>query len=143
LASNPFVGTWKLVSSEIETGDGQRSLTRGPEDTGYIMYNPDGYMSVTISGADRDPFAANDPAAGAIQEQAAAFATYFSYCGPYEVLADRVIHHVEISLFPNQAGVDLVRFYRFDGNRLILKSPPAVVDGQTRVTWIIWERVVD
>jgi hypothetical protein len=141
LASNPFVGTWRLISSEIETGNGQRWPARSPDDTGYIMYSPDGYMSVTIGGANRAPFAAGEPSGGTQDEQAAAYASYFSYCGPYEVLADRVIHHVEICLVPNQSGVDLIRFYRFDGNRLILHSPQAVVEGQTRVTRIVWERV--
>jgi hypothetical protein len=46
-------------------------------------------------------FRAGDLLGGSTQEKAQATETYVSYCGRYEFRGDTVIHHVELSLFPN------------------------------------------
>jgi hypothetical protein len=47
---------------------------------------------------------------------------FVSYAGPYEIRDDKVIHHAEVSLFPEWAGTDLIRTYEFSGNQLYLRS---------------------
>jgi hypothetical protein len=141
MASNPFVGTWRLISWEDETEAGEKRCPFGPNPKGYIIYSADGYMSVVLCWAHRARFAGDDPFGGTPEEKVSAYDSYVSYCGRYEVQEDRVIHKVELSKFPNWYGNDQVRFYRFDGNRLILTTPLMLNDGQKRVSRLIWERV--
>ncbi len=43
--SNPFVGTWKLVSWEVTQPDGTILYPYGKEVVGFLIYAADGYMS--------------------------------------------------------------------------------------------------
>ena len=75
------------------------------------------------------------------EEKAAAADTHTSYCGRYEMQGDTAAHYIELSLFPNWVGVDQKRIFRFDGNRLLLSTPPILADGIERTSHLIWERV--
>ena len=44
---NPLIGAWRLVTYEAHSGD-EISYPLGEDASGYIMYTPDGYMSVLI-----------------------------------------------------------------------------------------------
>ncbi len=102
MTPNPLIGTWRLVSGENRNlVDGQLSYPLGKDAVGYIMYNQDGYMFVAIMGSNRLKFAAEDLLSGTPEEEAQAEETYVSYCGKYEFRGDTVVHHVELSLFPN------------------------------------------
>ena len=141
MTRNPFVGTWRLVSCEFRSGDGQVSYPFGQDAMGYIMYNEDGYMSVAIMTANRPEFASGDILGGSPEEKVAAANTYVSYCGRYEIQGDRVLHHVEVSFFPNWVGVDQERIFEFDGDRLSLSTLPLLLDGMRQTAHLIWERV--
>jgi hypothetical protein len=78
---------------------------------------------------------------GTTEEKLKAIETYIHYCGPYEVKGDKVIHHVEVSLFPNWVGTDQMRFFEFSGNRLTLSTPPFERGGIQHSAVMIWERV--
>jgi hypothetical protein len=142
VAVNPerFVGRWKLVSFETRGEDGEVTYPFGKDALGYIMYSTDGYMSVTIFPKNRRRFNTYDVAGGTIEEKVAAAESYISYFGRYEIIDDRVIHHVEASFFPNWVGVDQERFYRFDGNRLTLSSTPMLFKGKSQSIHLIWDK---
>lgn len=118
MSSNPLVGSWRLVSWENRSADGTVTYPLGRHAVGLIIYTADGYMSVAIMCADRGPFAAGDLLRGTSEEKARAAETYVSYCGRYEFRGDSVIHHVELSLFPNWSGVDQERLVEVTGDRL-------------------------
>jgi hypothetical protein len=141
MAQNPFIGTWRLVSCELRSADGQISYPFGQDAVGYIMYNEDGYMSVAIMGTNRPTFASGDIRGGSTEEKVAAADTYLSYCGRYELQRDKVIHHIEVSFFPNWFGVDQERIYEFDRDRLSLSTPPFLVSDMQQTAHLIWERV--
>ena len=141
MAQNPFVGTWRLVSCELRKMDGHASYPFGLAPVGYIMYNEDGYMSVVIMSANRPKFAVGDIRGGTIEEKVAAADTYISYCGRYEIQGDNVIHHIEVSFFPNWIGVDQERIFEFDGDKLSLSTPPFQIEGVQQTAHLIWERV--
>src|SRR5919107_2377877 len=142
MASNPLVGTWRLISWETRSVDGQKiSYPFGREAVGYIMYNEDGYMFVAITCPNRQRFAAGDLLSGSTEEKAHAASTYVSYCGKYEFQEDRVIHHVDVSLFPNWVGVDQERLVELTGNRLALSTRPMLLGGIQQTAHLIWERV--
>jgi hypothetical protein len=142
MTPNPLIGTWRLVSWENRSlVDGQISYPLGKDAAGYIMYNQDGYMFVAIMGPNRLKFAANDLLSGTPEEEAQAEETYVSYCGQYDFDGDKVVHHVELSLFPNWVGVDQERVVEFTGNRLTLSTPPILLRGIQQTAHLIWERV--
>ncbi|MBI2304586.1 MAG: lipocalin-like domain-containing protein [Chloroflexi bacterium] len=141
MVQNPFVGTWRLVSFELRSADGQVSYPYGQDAAGYIMYNEDGYMSVAFMSANRPKFVSGNIRGGSTEEKVAAVDTDVSYCGTYEIQGDKVIHHIEVSLFPNWIGVDKERIFAFDGDRLSLSTPPLLVDGIQQTGHLVWQRV--
>ena len=141
MTSNPLIGTWRLISWETRSADGQISYPLGEDAVGYIMYGPDGYMFVAIMHPDRREFAAADLLSGSPEERAQAAGSYVSYCGRYEFRGDTVIHHVELSLFPNWVGVEQERLVEVRGNRLMLSTRPILLGGMQRIAHLIWERV--
>src|ERR1051326_2462642 len=99
MEANPFVGTWRLVSMELRDSSGQVRYPFGRDALGFILYTADGYMTANIMRPKRALFAAGDLLSGAVEEQAAAAASYISYAGAYELREDRILHYVEVSLF--------------------------------------------
>ena len=130
------------MSWENRSIDGQKiSYPLGRDAVGYIMYNQDGYMSVTIMRPNRTKFAAGDLLGGSVEEKAQAAETYVSYCGRYEFRGYTVIHHVELSSFPNWVGVDQERLVEREGNRLTLSTRPILLGGMNQTAHLIWEHV--
>jgi hypothetical protein len=142
MASNPLIGTWRLISWENRSlVDGQISYPLGEDATGYIMYNDDGYMFVAIMGSNRLRFAADDLLSATKEEEAQAEETYVTYCGRYEFHGETVIHHVELSLFPNWVGSKQERLVEVRGNRMTLSKRPILLRGIRQRAHLIWERV--
>ena len=133
-----FLGTWRLVSVETREADG--SVFRRGRRIGYIIYSEDGYMSVAFMKEGRPKFASGDIRGGTVEEKVAAVEGYVSYSGRYEVEGDRVIHHIEVSLFPNWIGASQERAFEFEGDRLTLSTPLMLVGGRQLSTHLIWER---
>src|SRR5262249_10884065 len=100
-AAAPLIGAWRLVSWGSPAADGQRTSPGGPDAVGYLIYSADGRFSVTIGQASRVPFAVSDILAGTAAEKIAAIEGFIAYAGRYRFHGDRVVHHVELSLFPN------------------------------------------
>lgn len=136
--SNPFVGTWKLVSWEVVQDDGTIRYPFGRNAVGYLIYTDDGYVSAVIMDPDRklsDPALMRETSAQNLPapDRAQAFSTYLSYCGTYTVVNNTLIHHVKAGLVPGFTGSDQVRPFRFDGERLIIEPGNNV---------LTWERAV-
>src|SRR5215204_566234 len=93
--------------------------------------------------AHRAPYHDPDVFGGTEEERSEAISSYLSYSGPFEVLADRdtVIHHIEISSFPNWIGNAQVRFAELDGDLLTLSTKPMTFQGVERTAKLVWERV--
>ena len=142
MTTNPLIGTWRLISWETRSVDSQKiSYPLGKDAVGYIMYNEGGYMFVAIMRPNRVRFAAGDLLGGSTEEKVQAANTYVSYCGRYEINGDTVIHHVDLSLFPNWVGVEQERLVELRGNRLTLSTRPILLGGVQRTAHLIWERV--
>ena len=136
-----FVGIWQLVSYELRRADGHVTYPLGKDAVGYIMYNENGYMSVTIMEGNRQNFSSEIALRGTAEEKVKAFDTYLSYSGKYEVQETKVIHHVEISYYPNWVGTNLERTYEFDGKRLTLSAPTSSRSGTEYTARLVWQRV--
>jgi len=133
-----LVGAWRLVS--VETRDEKGELVRRGERTGYLLYSPDGYMSVAFMKEGRPVFKSGDIRGGSVEEKIAAINGYVSYAGRYTVQDDTVVHHIEVSLFPNWVGVSQERTFTFEGSRLTLSTPLMLVGGKQLSTHLVWER---
>lgn len=140
MADNLLVGAWKLVGYECKVGDRELASPLGKDPVGYITYTADGHMSVQIAAAERPHFVSEDLHGGTPQEKGAAVDTYIAYCGRYELFDDRVVHHVEQSLFPNRVGTAQTRYYQLQGDRVELTTPPILIDGEQQVCRISWQR---
>jgi hypothetical protein len=141
MSSNPLVGTWRLLSWENRTLDGEVSRPLGDHASGYIAYTEDGYVFVAIMGPARKPFVAEDLLGGTTAEKAGAAETYVSYCGRYEFLGETVLHHVELSLFPNWVDVTQERLVEISGDRLTLSTRPLLLHGRQQTAHLLWQRV--
>ncbi len=138
--SERFIGTWKLVSFEYRSED-QVTYPFGKNPVGYIMYNDEGYMSVALMASNRTRFSSTDLIGGTTEELVASASTYLSYCGKYEVTEDKVVHLIEVSFYPNWTGEKQVRFYKFEEDKLILSTPPAIIGGKQQSGYLIWRRM--
>jgi lipocalin-like protein len=82
---------------------------------GYVLYTANGRFSITISRRGRAGFAAGDLLSGTTEEKARAMEGFVAYAGRYSFHGDRVIHRVELSLFPNWVGSDQERWVSLPG----------------------------
>jgi hypothetical protein len=124
---------------EARDETGQGSYPRGRDATGYLTYTADGYVFVAIMSADRAPFATADLVGGTTPEKVSAAETYTSYCGTYDVRDGIVVHHIEVSLFPNWVGLDQERSMEVHDDRLTL-SATALVGGRRGMNRLTWTR---
>jgi hypothetical protein len=138
-----FVGTWRLVSYSAVTSSGETTYPMGRNPHGRITYEAGGRMAVQIADPGRAAFAASDPCAATDAEVRAAFDGYNAYYGSYTVQADPgvVVHHLEMSLIPNWAGGDQVRYFDLQGGLLTLKTPPMPLGGVELVASLVWEKL--
>ena len=138
-----LLGTWRLVSFEARDSKGQRQYPLGERVSGLLMYDAGGNMSAHVMRNDRSLFAANDPGRGTDAEVRAAFDGHASYFGTYTIdeATQTVTHHVRGAWYPNWIGNDQLRYFKFDGSRLVLSTPPLVSDGQSLEYVLTWERI--
>jgi hypothetical protein len=139
-----FNGAWRLLSAEYRTLVGAPvNSPWGLQPSGLLMYDPDGNMAAQLGRSERAHFAGGDPLLGTPEEIRAAFESYAAYWGRYEIdtSAGTVTHLVMQSLFPNWTGSRQVRYYRFEGDRLILSTPPIRRGGNQIKGVLVWERV--
>lgn len=136
-------GTWRLVSYEARDSKGQVQYPLGEHVSGRLVYDSAGNMSAHVMRNDRPLFAAQDPARGTDAEVRAAFEGHASYFGTYTIDRQKqaVTHHVRGASYPNWIGNDQLRYYKFDGPRLSLSTPPLVLGGQSFEYELIWERI--
>jgi len=133
--SNPFIGTWKLISWEVKQPDGTIHYLYGKDVVGYLIYTADGYMSSEIMDPDRQQSDPNFPleiaAAQTLPDpdRARAYSTYLSYCGTYTVEDNMVTHHVKAGLIPSWTGSEQRRHFKFDHDCLIIGA------GNQKLTW--------
>ena len=138
-----FVGTWSLVSTEQRNAAGEvlppASAAPGNQNrVGYIVYDPAGYMAVSIMPTSRKRNAGPQPTDEEVKETITGYAAYFGTFTVNEA-EGTVTHHLQGSLNPGMAA-DQKRFFELSGNRLTLRPPAAANGNQSRLTW---ERMPD
>ena len=140
MAAEGLAGRWRLLSWPARTAAGDVTYPFGERPQGSAVYTPGGWMSGTLAYADRADLATGDVVGGSEEERAAAFSTYLSYCGTYEVEGDVVVHHIEMACSPT--GSEASR--SASSNPLTTSSssgpPPLETGGDVIVNELRWIR---
>lgn len=111
-SANPILGTWRLVSFEIEVqGTEGRTATMGRAPSGYLSFMADGRMAVVLTAEGRKPGASE-------QERAALYSSLVAYTGRYRVDADKWVTTVDSSWNPAWVGTEQPRYFKVNGDTL-------------------------
>lgn len=138
-----LVGTWRLLSFEAQSSEGQILHPYGRHPTGQLIYDGLGNMSVQILRTQRHRFTESDKSQGSAEEMREALTSYEAYFGTYVVDEQQAIvrHRLEGALFPNWTGSEQRRYFRFSGGHLTLSTPSIRYGGATLVATLVWERM--
>ncbi len=137
--NDKLVGTWKLVSASSTTTTGEAiEAPYGPNPAGFLTYTGDDRVTALISYSGRKPLSMGG---GTRDEQAEAFKSFLAYAGRYALSGDKVTHYIEISSIQNYVGKELVRGIRFQGDRIVLVTPPTPVNGKIQTVELSWQRL--
>jgi len=137
-ALDKLVGTWRLVSAFSIAATGERTQPFGHTPAGFLTYTAGGRVSALVSYGERKSLPTTG---GTVEEQAEAFKTFLAYAGGYRLTGDKVTHHIEVSSIQNYVGKDLVRSVKFQNDRILLVTPPTMVNGKVQTVELLWERL--
>ena len=143
MSRQQFLGTWKLVSSEMVT-EKDVIYPLGKNCQGIITFDGAGKLNGQMMNADRPKFASNDMLRGTPEEIQVAYQGYVAFWANYTVDEQKGVmsYTVEGSLFPNWVGHHQDRHYSIDGNRLTLKTSPLSLGGKENVVGVlVWQRL--
>ncbi|MGE7608031.1 lipocalin-like domain-containing protein [Peribacillus frigoritolerans] len=131
------IGTWSLVSYETQDVDGNVLYPLGKDAKGFIMYNPDGYMSAQLMASGRPAYKSGDLHTGTTAEMAAAAHGYLAYSGPFEVDEENqeLIHHMDVSMNPTWLSQAQPRIAKIKGDQVV------IYNGLHPEDKLIWKRV--
>jgi hypothetical protein len=136
-----LVGVWRLTSYKILNAAGDViDVPFGAQPAGMLVYTWSGYMSVSAMDPGRPTSDVARPSATSPQAKVAAFDTYFGYCGRYSVASGIVLHHVDVSAFPDWSGQVLRRRITLSGDLLELASTDDQPPGDIRIPVVNWRR---
>lgn len=151
MAAESLVGTWRLISYHTRALDAGIRYPFGQHARGYLIYSPEGFMSVAIMREDRQAVTTPwDETANPFQVRSwlpvrrlirllryiLAATRYISYSGRYTVAGATVIHHVEVSQMPGLLQTNQERSFELRDNCLVLTAENAAIRQQ-----LVWERV--
>lgn len=137
---HPLVGEWLLVSCEHHLAGGAVSRPLGVRPLGRLVYTKAGTMIVMLMRRDRKPFRSSGLFEGATAERAAAAESYVAYSGRWEPQVGSVVHHVDMSYFPNWIGTRQLRFFKISGSRVTFTTRPYESRGIRQVARLVWRR---
>jgi Lipocalin-like domain len=111
-AGTKILGTWKLVSFEVEIQTtGQKEPVMGQNPTGYAIFTPEGRAFFMLTGEGRKP-------AKTVQERADLLDTLVAYTGTYRLEGDEWITQVDVAWNPEWIGTEQKRFFKMEGDRV-------------------------
>ena len=132
-----IVGTWTLVSVVYEDqATKARTPVYGEHPRGIQIATPEGRWIALMTGEGR-------PVPKTDQERAEAMRTMIAYTGRYRVEDGKVITKVEAAWNESWVGGEQVRAIRFEGDRLLIESPPMPhpnLNGKVVRVIVTWER---
>lgn len=132
-------GRWEIQRWEQIYDDGRIMYPMGQEIEGFIEYGPHG-MFCALGSKHRAHFKSGGQWSANDAEKAAAYSTYLSYAGDYEVNGNTVTHKVRFSLFPNWVGSVQRRVAELNGDVLSLTARLEEGTSEARTARLVWKR---
>jgi hypothetical protein len=129
-----LLGTWKLAGVEVEIQDtGER---RALKSKGYLIFTREGRMMALMEDEGRKAPQTDD-------ERARLFRTMFAYSGLYRLEGDKWVTAVDVAWNPLWTGTEQVRFYKLEGDTLVVNTAWAPSPNSGRITraFLTWTRV--
>lgn len=134
----PLVGSWRLLSVEATfTDTGERIATFGPAPSGRMVLTQAGRITFLITKSNRTP-PANDAARAMLFNETIAYSGLVRSERPGQFVTT-----VDISLFPEEVGIEKLRLFTLDGDRLIIRRPEQtsrVTQGRLARSDLVWTR---
>ena len=132
-----IVGVWKLVSVVYEDAKTkERTPVLGEHPRGCQIATPEGRWLALVTAEGRKVPQTD-------KERSDALRSMIAYTGKYRVQDGKVVTKVEAAWNEAWVGTEQERFYRFEGDRLLLESPaqphPNLLGKMVRII-VIWER---
>jgi hypothetical protein len=131
------VGVWKhisVVQEDVETKE--RVAAFGAQSHGFLIITPEGqWTAITTAGGRTVPKTE--------AEKAAAFESMIAYSGKYRIEGNKVTVRPEVAWNESYIGTDQIRFFRLDGDRMLIASAPRPnpnMAGKVTVSVTVWER---
>jgi len=116
----------------------------GRHPIGRLYYDAAGNMSLHMMKSGRSDFKGHTKFLATPSEMRSAFDSYEAYFSTYEVdEVNHVINHKVLGdLYPNWTDSVQSRYYKFEGNRLILSTEPVgCAPGEKTIMTLVWERL--
>ena len=136
-----LVGTYRLVSVESTSEDGEVQRPFGEHPDGFMAFTSEGYMLALLARHDRPTFADGDIMGGTDQERAAAFLSASAFAGRYEVREGRLVNTLGAATFQNWTDTVQVRDFEVTEAGLTLVTPALLMGGALRSSRITLERI--
>ena len=136
LGQQSLIGTYKIVSHDVQYTDGTAIKAMGNAPHGYLVLTPTRYL--TFYTADNRKFGSSDA------DKAALLNTLSGWSGAYRIEGGRMIIAVDVSWTEVWTGKNQVRNWALSGNRLTLTSDPAPdprEPSKTHVVRTVWEKI--
>lgn len=109
-------GVWRLVQyTTVVEGTNETTSLFGGKAVGYLIYTPEGFMSVHIMPTNRSHSDSK------LQEKIESAENYGGYVGRYEIDHDIVTHYPEICNVLSYIQIPQVRKYKIIDDRLYLE----------------------
>jgi hypothetical protein len=127
-ARSPLVGAWQLVQPQPDkTGPASGAV-------GLMVFDPDGYVGVSVMQRGRQKYAGGDPTPAEAQAAVGSFTSYF---GTYEVDAGAkaVTFHLIGGLDHNLTGTDQRSSFEVSANRATFTMPLKANGPPHSLTW--------
>ena len=138
-----FVGTYRLVQTEIKDASGNWIRNPNFNSVGFITYDESGYMGVHIMPKGRAKFAASRPTPDEAQQAIRGYAAYFGAYRVHDEVGERFIEHDRsVGGTINETSFPIFkRYYDFVGNQLILTPGDRGITKAQATNRLIWERM--
>lgn len=136
-----LLGTWYLREAYAVDSQGERLFdVYGARPSGVIHYGADGRMTALITHDGRARLSGSDRQDATDAESASAYRSSIGYAGRYVREGDWIVHHVDISTYPNWVGTRLRREVRLAGDTVELRTAPQPQAGVETVLKLVWQR---
>jgi hypothetical protein len=136
-----LVGTYRLVSVESTSADGEVDRPFGEDPDGFMSFTSEGYMLAVLAHHDRPTFADGDIMGGTDEERAAAFLSASAFAGRFEVKEGRLVNTLGAATFQNWTGTVQVRDFEVTSAGLTLVTPTLLMGGALRSSTVRLERI--